>query len=408
MKSTKWILGLLALLALQASAQVSELADFLRNHTLKEVSATDFSRKKLNKEECAEAVKVLEAAWRKETQERYRQEGEAACFQHGDLKMAFLSRIFGKEPADGRSLYISMHGGGATAHAVNDGQWQNQIRLYTPAEGLYVAPRAPWDDWNMWFKPGMDEFFEDLIKWAVVTHNVNPDKVYLMGYSAGGDGVWRMAPRMADRWAAASMMAGHPGNAQQVNLLHVPYMIWMGELDAAYQRNEQAVAKGRVMDELQQAMPEGYVHETHIVAGKGHWMDRADTLAVSWMPRFTRNPLPKHVIWQQEEVTRPYLYWLSVNALRARQGMRVDARVEGNTIRILRSDYRKLRIYLNDELVDLDKKVRVVYGDEVLFSGRLRRTLGMMANTLEERGDVNWIFPACVDVEIESVKQELF
>lgn len=185
-------------------------------------------------------------------------------------------------------------------------------------------------------------------------------------------------------------------------------MIWMGELDAAYQRNEQAVAKGRVMDELQQAMPEGYVHETHIVAGKGHWMDRADTLAVSWMPRFTRNPLPKHVIWQQEEVTRPYLYWLSVNALRARQGMRVDARVEGNTIRILRSDYRKLRIYLNDELVDLDKKVRVVYGDEVLFSGRLRRTLGMMANTLEERGDVNWIFPACVDVEIESVKQELF
>lgn len=80
MKSTKWILGLLALLALQASAQVSELTDFLRNYTLKEVSATDFSRKKLNKEECAEAAKVLEAAWRKETQERYRQEGEAACF----------------------------------------------------------------------------------------------------------------------------------------------------------------------------------------------------------------------------------------------------------------------------------------------------------------------------------------
>jgi dienelactone hydrolase len=28
--------------------------------------------------------------------------------------------------------------------------------------------------------------------------DVNPNKVYVMGYSAGGDGVWRLAPRMAD------------------------------------------------------------------------------------------------------------------------------------------------------------------------------------------------------------------
>lgn len=32
----------------------------------------------------------------------------------------------------------------------------------------------------------------------------------------------------------ASMMAGHPGEASQVNLRHVPFMIWMGENDGAY------------------------------------------------------------------------------------------------------------------------------------------------------------------------------
>jgi poly(3-hydroxybutyrate) depolymerase len=42
---------------------------------------------------------------------------------------------------------------------------------------------------------------------------VNPDKVYLLGYPAGGDGVWQLAPRMADRFAAAAMMAGHPNGA---------------------------------------------------------------------------------------------------------------------------------------------------------------------------------------------------
>ena len=78
--------------------------------------------------------------------------------------------------------------------------------VVTPAEGVYVAPRAPFDDWNMWFRAEMNDFFRMLIAAAVVEMEVNPDKVYLLGYSAGGDGVWRMAPRMADRWAAASMI----------------------------------------------------------------------------------------------------------------------------------------------------------------------------------------------------------
>ena len=33
------------------------------------------------------------------------------------------------------------------------------------------------------------------------------------------------------------MMAGHPGESSQVNLMHVPYMIWMGALDSAYSRH---------------------------------------------------------------------------------------------------------------------------------------------------------------------------
>jgi ABC-type multidrug transport system fused ATPase/permease subunit len=42
---------------------------------------------------------------------------------------------------------------------------------------------------------------------------------------------------MADRWAAASMMAGHPGGVSLVNLRNTPYMMWVGALDKAYDRN---------------------------------------------------------------------------------------------------------------------------------------------------------------------------
>ncbi|MBR4528161.1 MAG: alpha/beta hydrolase, partial [Bacteroidaceae bacterium] len=116
-------------------------------------------------------------------------------------------------------------------------------RLYRPAEGVYVAPRAPWDAWDMWFQRPIDGMYSDLIRLMVANYDVNPNKVYLLGYSAGGDGVWRLAPRLADYWAATSMMAGHPGDVRLENLLNTPFMIWMGSNDAAYDRNKLAAVR---------------------------------------------------------------------------------------------------------------------------------------------------------------------
>ena len=264
------------------------------------------AQRKLTKEEADAEVKKQVAAFVEESHGRNRQAWLDGVFVLDSLRMPVLYKTFGEAPADGRSLYISMHGGGNAPTYLNTQQWHNQIQLYSPQEGLYVAPRAPFDDWNMWFRPQMDKFFEMLI-WAAVTEfGVNPDKVYLLGYSAGGDGVWRMAPRMADRWAAASMMAGHPGEASQLNLRNLPFMVWMGELDGAYDRNTLAAEKGRVLDSLQAADLDGYVHETHIIKGKGHWMDRADTAAIAWMAQYRRNPYPDRVVWRQEEtMVRP-------------------------------------------------------------------------------------------------------
>lgn len=379
---------------------VGKLKNYLKENVLENVADQGFADKKLTEKGAIEAEQVLLEAWKKEVKKKYHRFWVLKNFSRDGLQMKFDYRVFGELPEDGRSLFISMHGGGNTPEALNTQQWKNQIRLYEPREGVYVAPRAPWDDWNMWFKPGLDEFFEALIQTAVVEMEVNPDKVYLLGYSAGGDGVWRMAPRMADRWAAASMMAGHPGEVSQVNLRNVPFMIWMGENDGAYDRNKLAVEKGRVMDSLQQAEPEGYIHETHIVKGKGHWMDRADTAAIAWMTKYKRNALPKKIVWRQEEVMRPFMYWLGVDLETARPGMAVVAELSGNEIKIEACDYPKLRIYLNDRMVDMDKPVKVTYKGKVLFEKKLARTAKCMARTLCERGDSELVFSGYVEVEI--------
>ena len=365
-----------------------------------ELQNEPFAQKNLTADEAEKAAALLESQWREQMKQLHKEALENETFKRGRLQMKFKAITYGEKPADGRSLYISMHGGGATHKRVNDQQWDNQIRLYKPQEGVYVAPRAPWDDWNMWFKPGMDEFFEMLIQAAVATMDVNPDKVYLMGYSAGGDGVWRMAPRMADRWAAASMMAGHPGEALQVSLRNTPFMIWMGENDSAYDRNKLAVKHGAIMDSLQQADNEGYIHETHIIKGKGHWMDRVDAAAVPWMAQYKRNPYPNKIVWRQEEVTRPAFYWLSVPEKECRHKATVIAEIDKNVIEISESDYSRLTICLNDDMVDLNKPVVVNYKGKKVFKGKLSRTIANMARTLDERGDLRYMFPAMVEVEL--------
>ena len=318
----------------------------------------------------------------------------------GDLKMPLWWTVYGDKPEGGYSLYISLHGGGGAPPKLNDQQWDNQKRLYAPKNAVYVAPRAPWNTWDLWFHEGIDPLYEQVIRMAVAYLDVNPDKVYIMGYSAGGDGVWREAPRLADHWAAASMMAGHPGDVGLVNLRNTPFMIWCGGEDAAYERNKRCAERGAQMDSLQNADPSGYIHKTTIVEGAGHWMNRVDTTAVTWMADHTRNHAPKKIAWKQEEVLRKCFYWVEVPENQMARGKEVRLSVSGGKIVIERCDYSSLTLWLNDEIVDLDKKVTIEYSGKTLFKGTLKRSAELMRESLYGRNDPGYIFPAKVTVDL--------
>jgi acetyl esterase/lipase len=333
------------------------------------------------------------------------------------LRMPFDYRIYGAKPAAGYDLYISMHGGGETDKATNDGQWRNQILLYHP-RGIYLAPRAPTDAWNMWHKDHIDGFFDRLIQLCVANLGANPNRVYVMGYSAGGDGTYQMAPRMADRWAAAAMMAGYPNNASPINLRGVGFTMHVGALDAAYGRNTICVEFGKAMQKLQDADPGFYKYDVQVHAGKGHWMDQEDTVALAWTYAFTRQPNPKRVDWLQDTTvgtnsfpaggpvkpvpghpTQWRTYWLG---LAAKAGgpkqARLSAEIKGQEVSISEANVDSLVISLNDSLVDLDRSVRVTWKGKTAFAGILPRTIGNLYRSADERGDREYVYPAAVKV----------
>lgn len=309
----------------------------------------------------------------------------------GDKSMKFAYRVLGEKPTDGRSLYISMHGGGNTKPEINDRQWRNQINLYTPKEGVYIAPRAPTNTWNLWHENHIDDFFEQLIIDAIIMEDVNPNKVYVMGYSAGGDGVFQIAPRMADYWAAAAMMAGHPGDASLLSLRNLPFGIYMGGKDRAYKRNEHAATWAKKLDSAQRIEPKYFIHDTHIYPEMPHWMKRKDTVAMTWMASFKRNPLPKKVAWHQDDRIRNRFYWLGVPEKSKLSHAEAIVSISKNTINIEKNDHPELYIYLNDEIINLDKKIKVLYQGKQIFHDKIKRKASIIHQTAK-RIDKDLVF----------------
>jgi len=352
-----------------------------------------------SKEEAAElAAKLYRKAIGEKADER-RQELEKKAIVLGNKTLRWEAKVFGEAPAGGRSLWISMHGGGGAPARVNDQQWQNQIRLYEPEEGIYVAPRAPTDTWNLWHEAHIDPMFERLIEDYVAIEGVNPDKVYLMGYSAGGDGVWQLAPRMADRFAAAAMMAGHPNEASLLGLRNLPFAIFMGGNDSAYSRNAIAGVKAGLLDALEQQDPGGYVHMSRIYEGLGHWMERKDAEALPWMSEFTRNPWPRKIVWVQDDVTRDRFYWIKIPAKgAAKADQKIVATVEGQTIRLEGDVPAKTVLRLSDELLDLDQPVTVIVNGKEAWSGKAARSPQAIAESLLERLDLKAVATAAVEL----------
>lgn len=360
-----------------------------------------FAKTALTRDEAAQARQWLWQAKKDALKKNRADEWEAKKITLGKETMRFAVRTFGDAPASGRSLYLSLHGGGGAPARLNDAQWQNQIRLYkTPPGSLYIAPRAPTNAWDLWHKAHIDAFFQRLIEDAVVLENVDPNRVYVMGYSAGGDGVYQLAPRMADRWAAAAMMAGHPNDASPLGLRNIGFTLWCGANDAAYKRNKVAAQWGERLAALKKADPKGYRHEVHIQKGMGHWMNRTDAAAIGWMAEFTRNPFPDKIVWKQDNVTHERFYWLAVPGGKAKPGAQVTATRKGQTVTIEKAEKAAtLCILLNDDICNLDRPVKVIWGSRTVFRGRISRTMAVIWQSLKARADPASVFTGQIQVD---------
>ena len=368
------------------------------------IEKQNFANVALTKDDSVEAAKLIWQDRLEYAKKFYEKEWNNRIFTCDNYKMPFTYKTFGIKPKDGWSLYISMHGGGGAASAINDQQWENQKKLYQLREGIYLTPRAPTNDWDLWHQSEIDVLFAALIEASIAIEDVNPDKIYIMGYSAGGDGVYSLASRMSDYWAGAGMFAGHPNKTSPIGLRNVPFALYVGELDSSYNRNKVAGEWKILSSELHNKDPQGYTNQVVIVQGKKHWMDGAEKDALPWLSQFKRNTLPNKIIWKQDEVLKKNFYWLSTDLNLAQENDETIASYKNNKIIIEQMPQsKKITIHLNDEMMNLDNPIYLIYENKPMINIKVKRTILILWNTAQQRGDKNLMFNSLINIDHEKI-----
>lgn len=347
----------------------------------------------------------------------------------GEVRMRYGLEVIGEPSEKGYPVYIALHGGGGAPFPdINDQQWGHMAIYYKDSvrKGIYVNPRGVRDTWDTHANPESYPIYDRLIENLIVFYGADPNRIYLLGFSAGGDGVYLVGPRMADRFAALHMSAGHPNEGSMVNLYHTPIQLQVGMNDDAYDRNHETVRYQMVLDRLEQENPDGYTHNVYVHVDKPHnfrdnsqefqqvmidnlsWLHTGlvtrrtvDSNAVHFLDEFTRQPIPNRVIWDLGTRDRlgdrkvESFYWLRVPAKAARGIVILHLSQEDNSIVVERDDTRgQVTVLLRDDMLDLDQPVRVVYPDGRGRAFVPERSEDIIRETLAERGDPNYIFTA--------------
>jgi predicted esterase len=321
-----------------------------------------------------------------------------------------------------KPLFLNLHGSGPKEKEF-EATLAWSLR-YRDAPSLYIIPQIPNERRYRWWLQPTQLTWEKLFRMAMLTPEVDPNRIYILGISEGGYGSQRLGAFYADYLAGVGPMAGGEplNNAPPLNYRHVAFSFQTGEKDTGFGRNTlTALAKAK-FDSLEKAFPGDYVHQIQLQLGRGHGIDY--TLTTPWLKSYKRRGNPTNISWVWFPMDNRYrkgFYNISINkspidtingVFFDRAEFRIDIDRKTNTIimnaELLtpkmteRAKIKKgeISIYLDDDLINLDKKVTIIYNGKKVYRRRVSRSLSALVESCALFGDPNRLYSAKVQIAL--------
>lgn len=349
--------------------------------------------------------------------------------------MPFFFGTKGNKPADGYPLYLDLHGSGP-----KEQEWPITLEwalTFDDAPSVYFIPQIPnggeTADGQLyrWWQKSKLEAWEQLLRQAFLSGEINPKRIYFLGVSEGGYGSQRLASYYPDYLAAAGPMAGGEPliNAPAENLQHVAFSLRTGANDTQFHRNELTEYTRDALNSLANKYPGYYKHFIDIIPKYGHGIPYQFT--TPYLKQHARTAQPRSVHWEDFPVDGRYrkgCYNLApLERPEGKERIYYEEEIKGNTIDLKVSSVKyvekkvsdwytsfhlvllydkvyepvtkgKLRIYLSPELLDLRQPVTIRINGRDVYSGLVKADYSHLVESCARFFDPERLFPAAVDV----------
>jgi len=296
-----------------------------------------------------------------------------------------------------KGLIVGLHGGGKGAGSADGprGIWRMKGCLGMYPQGLVLQG----DNWNT--VQGEKQILS-LIEIAKAQYDIDPDRVYVTGFSMGGTGSWHMAGRFPDLFAGAAPCAGvlmaspisQVPTREQVsavqygivpNVRNLAMYYFIGLSDDHCMPGTYLFVKEMLAD-LRKEDPTGYSKIRFATyPGLGHAFPPGEPAkCIAWLSEQRRDTFPEKIVWEYARFPHPlplpedrtgriairWMYW--IHHKHPADRMEIDAKRKGNTfdIEIMGADPEDCYLMLNPEMIDVTKEVVVRIDGEEFYRGK--------------------------------------
>lgn len=225
------------------------------------------------------------------------------------------------------------------------------------------------------------------------------------------------------------MAGGEPlKNAPMENLANIAFSLRTGEMDYGFARNTMTANAAMTIDSLAKQHPGLYKNFIEIVPKMGHGINYEKT--TPWLGKHTRNAHPTYFYWEDYDMYgrhRTGFYNLRVNQTSRNNDEErtcYEMNINDNTIELTvknvtytttKSIYNipmffarsysnvnkgNVTIFLNEQLFDLSRPVKVIVNGKEAFNGVVKPTIEAMVESCVEYFDPERVFPAKIDIDI--------
>ena len=314
----------------------------------------------------------------------------------------YTVKTVGTRPPNGWALFIAMHGGGGAPQELNDSQWVKMGSYYRdhPEAGgyRYVALRAPNNEWNGFYTGYIYPLIANLVQQFLVFGDVDPNKVFIMGYSHGGYGAFAIGPKMPDRFAAIhSSAAALADGARPQTLRNTPFSCMVGGNDTDYGRNKHAREFAQAIEKLRGDRNDIYPVSVSIIADHPH-SGLPDREKIAEMYPAVRNTVPRELTWPLTDRVNRDFFWLHVPE--AEHERELDATCRDNHLTVNTTNLPAGTVMLDGRLIDFNRPVLLELNGKI-SRYKLTPDLRTFCETMQRRGDPDLAFTAKIELPLE-------